>query len=143
VPCSSSATHPYERNAEQSGCASAPALGEMAAGLAHEIRNPLAGMEILTGSLRRRLQQQPEELALVNELTAEIRRVAQTVTDSLEFVALDGLRRDPVDPSSCSRSRSLARARVFPSTSTSSATTPRRCCRCVPTASASRVCSPI
>jgi CheY-like chemotaxis protein len=82
----------------------------MAAGLAHEIRNPLAGMEILTGLLRRRLQQQPEELALVSELTAEIRRVAQTVTDSLEFVRPMELRRDPVDPVEVLE-ESLARAR--------------------------------
>jgi signal transduction histidine kinase len=56
------------------------------------------------------LQQQPEELALVNELTAEIRRVAQTVTDSLEFVRPMELRRDPVDPVELLE-ESLARAR--------------------------------
>lgn len=102
---------PYERSAEQERLRERlAALGEMAAGLAHEIRNPLAGMEILTGLLRRRLQQQPEELALVNELTAEIRRVAQTVTDSLEFVRPMELRRDPVDPVELLE-ESLARAR--------------------------------
>jgi nitrogen-specific signal transduction histidine kinase len=102
---------PYERSAEQERLRERlAALGEMAAGLAHEIRNPLAGMEILTGLLRRRLQQQPEEVALVSELTAEIRRVAQTVTDSLEFVRPMVLRRDPVDPVELLE-ESLARAR--------------------------------
>jgi signal transduction histidine kinase len=103
---------PYERSAEQERLRERlAALGEMAAGLAHEIRNPLAGMEILTGLLRRRLQQQPEELALVNELSAEVRRVAQTVTDSLEFVRPMELRRDPVDPVELLE-ESLARARA-------------------------------
>jgi nitrogen-specific signal transduction histidine kinase len=82
----------------------------MAAGLAHEIRNPLAGMEILTGLLRRRLSGREEELALVNELTSELRRVAQTVTDSLEFVRPVALRREPVDPVELLE-ESLARAR--------------------------------
>jgi nitrogen-specific signal transduction histidine kinase len=101
----------YERSAEQERLRERlAALGEMAAGLAHEIRNPLAGMEILTGLLRRRLQQQPEDVALVNELSAEVRRVAQTVTDSLEFVRPMELRRDPVDPVEVFE-ESLARAR--------------------------------
>jgi nitrogen-specific signal transduction histidine kinase len=102
---------PYERNAEQGRLRERlAALGEMAAGLAHEIRNPLAGMEILTGLLRRRLAGHDEELALVNELTAELRRVAQTVTDSLEFVRPVALRRESVDPVEVLE-ESLARAR--------------------------------
>jgi signal transduction histidine kinase len=102
---------PFERNAEQQRLRERlAALGEMAAGLAHEIRNPLAGMEILTGLLRRRLAEQPEELALVNELSSEIRRVAQTVTDSLEFVRPVALRSEPVDPVEVLE-ESLARAR--------------------------------
>ncbi|HBZ72839.1 MAG TPA: hypothetical protein DEP35_25140 [Deltaproteobacteria bacterium] len=62
------------------------ALGQMAAGLAHEIRNPLAGMEVIAGLLRRRLEGCPEELALLAELTGELRSLAATVTESLEFV---------------------------------------------------------
>jgi nitrogen-specific signal transduction histidine kinase len=102
---------PYERNAEQERLRERlAALGEMAAGLAHEIRNPLAGMEILLGLLRRRLGERPEELTLVNELAAELRRVAQTVTDSLEFVRPVALRREAVDPVEVLE-ESLARAR--------------------------------
>jgi len=102
---------PYERNAEQERLRERlAALGEMAAGLAHEIRNPLAGMEILTGLLRRRLVGRTEELALVNELTAELHRVAQTVTDSLEFVRPVSLRSEPGD-TVVVLEESLARAR--------------------------------
>lgn len=105
---------PYERTAEQDRLRDRlAALGEMAAGLAHEIRNPLAGMEILTGLLRRRLGEQPEELALVNELSAEIRKAAQTVTESLEFVRPVALRCDVVDPIELlEESLAKARARV-------------------------------
>jgi len=105
---------PYERTAEQDRLRDRlAALGEMAAGLAHEIRNPLAGMEILTGLLRRRLGERPEELALVNELSAEIRRAAQTVTESLEFVRPVALRCDLVDPIELlEESLAKARARV-------------------------------
>jgi signal transduction histidine kinase len=102
---------PYERSAEQERLRDRlAALGEMAAGLAHEIRNPLAGMEILTGLLRRRLAEQPEERALLDELGAEIRRLAETVTASLEFVRPVALRCDPVDPVELLE-ESLARAR--------------------------------
>ena len=62
------------------------ALGQMAAALAHEIRNPLASMEVAAGLLRRRLDADPEARALVAELLAETRRVAATVTASLDFV---------------------------------------------------------
>ena len=62
------------------------ALGQMAAGLAHEIRNPLAGMEVLVGLLKRRLSGRVEEQGLLSELAGELRAVAETVSASLEFV---------------------------------------------------------
>lgn len=62
------------------------ALGQMAAGLAHEIRNPLAGMEVLAGLLKRQLSDRPEEQALVSELLGELHVLADTVTASLDFV---------------------------------------------------------
>jgi signal transduction histidine kinase len=62
------------------------ALGEMAAGLAHEIRNPLASMELAAGLLRRRLCEAPESQALVDDLLEGIRSVAETVAASLDFV---------------------------------------------------------
>ena len=47
------------------------ALGEMAAGLAHELRNPLAGMEVLAGLLQRRLCGDPESLSLVSAIASQ------------------------------------------------------------------------
>jgi nitrogen-specific signal transduction histidine kinase len=70
----------------------------MAADLAHEIRNPLAGMEVIAGLLKRRLSDRPEEQALVDEIIGELRSVAETVTASLEFVRPIALQRGPLDP---------------------------------------------
>jgi signal transduction histidine kinase len=78
---------PFERMDEQERLHERlAALGTMAAGLAHEIRNPLAGMEVIAGLLRRRLEGRSDELSLLAELTGELRSLADTVSASLEFV---------------------------------------------------------
>jgi signal transduction histidine kinase len=62
------------------------ALGAMAARLAHEVRNPLASIEVTCGLLRRRLAGEEPGRELVNRITDEVRRLNATVTSSLEFV---------------------------------------------------------
>jgi nitrogen-specific signal transduction histidine kinase len=90
---------PFERMDEQVRLRERlTALGQMAADLAHEIRNPLAGMEVIAGLLKRRLSDRPEEQALVEEIIGELRSVADTVTASLEFVRPIALERSPLDP---------------------------------------------
>ena len=74
------------------------ALGEMAAGLAHELRNPLAGMEVLAGLLQRRLHGDSEALSLVALLRGQIRQLGETVTASLDYLRPVALAREPVDP---------------------------------------------
>jgi nitrogen-specific signal transduction histidine kinase len=89
---------PFERMSEQERLHDRlAALGQMAAGLAHEIRNPLASMEVLAGLLTRRLAERPDEQSLVAQLQGELRCLAQTVTDCLEFVRPATLERGPVD----------------------------------------------
>ncbi len=61
------------------------ALGQMAASLAHEIRNPLAAIEVTAGLLRRRLGGQEEPLRLVEKIAADVARLNRTVTKGLEF----------------------------------------------------------
>ena len=62
------------------------ALGQMAAGMAHEIRNPLGGIEVTASLLRRRLAARPEEMALLDRIIGEVKRLNRTVVDSLEYV---------------------------------------------------------
>ncbi|HZN56262.1 MAG TPA: ATP-binding protein [Candidatus Polarisedimenticolaceae bacterium] len=62
------------------------ALGQMAANLAHEIRNPLASIEVSTSLLKRRLPDSAGERELLDKIIAEVRRLNRTITSSLEFV---------------------------------------------------------
>jgi len=106
---------PFERMDEQDRLRERlTALGQMAADLAHEIRNPLAGMQVIAGLLKRRLADRPEEQALVDEIIGELGSVADTLSASLEFVlpvALDLRLLDPVtlveDAITTARSRIL------------------------------------
>jgi nitrogen-specific signal transduction histidine kinase len=89
------------------------ALGQMASGMAHEIRNPLAGMEVLVGLLKRQLEDRPEEQALVRELTGELRKLADTVSASLDFVRPLHLSREPIDAAALmEEALATARSRV-------------------------------
>jgi signal transduction histidine kinase len=62
------------------------ALGQMAANLAHEIRNPLASIEVTCSLLKRRLPPEPAARDLLDKIVAEVRRLNRTITSSLEFV---------------------------------------------------------
>ncbi|HXJ35864.1 MAG TPA: ATP-binding protein [Candidatus Eisenbacteria bacterium] len=61
------------------------AMGEMAAMLAHEVRNPLGAMELFTGLLLQDLQEQPEPQRLARQVAAGIADLNHLVTNLLEF----------------------------------------------------------
>ncbi len=61
-------------------------LGQMAAGMAHEIRNPLGGIEVTASLLRRRLVSRAEDVALLDKIISEVKRLNRTVSESLEYV---------------------------------------------------------
>lgn len=65
------------------------AVGEVAAGIAHELRNPLAGMQVALGNLRDDLSIQ-DHIERLDLVVAELRRVT-TLLNSL----LDGARHTP------------------------------------------------
>ena len=71
------------------------ALGQMAASLAHEIRNPLASIEVTCSLLKRRLAPDDAALTLLGKIVAEVRRLDSTVGSSLEFVRPVHLKLEP------------------------------------------------
>jgi len=62
------------------------AVGEMAAVMAHEIKNPLAGIEVLAGLVRRKTPDNPEAQALVGDIISEAKMANAIVQEVLEFV---------------------------------------------------------
>lgn len=62
------------------------ALGQMAAAMAHEIKNPLAGIEVMAGLLRRNLPDRPDAQPLIGDIINEAKMANAIVQEMLEFV---------------------------------------------------------
>jgi signal transduction histidine kinase len=62
------------------------ALGEMAAAMAHEIKNPLAGIEVMAGLLRRKMADNPDAQTLINDVISEAKMANAIVQEMLDFV---------------------------------------------------------
>ncbi len=60
-------------------------LGEMAAWLAHEIRNPLAGIEVSAGRLLKG-ETDPERSEITRDIIDEVRRLNSIIKQTLDFV---------------------------------------------------------
>jgi signal transduction histidine kinase len=61
-------------------------LGEMAAGIAHELKNPLAGIEVMAGLLRRQVPESPAAQSLLADIISESKLANAIVVEMLEFV---------------------------------------------------------
>src|SRR5687767_7658631 len=61
------------------------ALGEMAAGLAHEIRNPLGGIQLYASLLAQDVAAKPDSLQLVRKIAGGVRRLDALVGQVLQF----------------------------------------------------------
>jgi PAS domain S-box-containing protein len=64
------------------------ALGEMAAAIAHEVKNPLAGIEVTAGLLKRHpsVAGSPDAQSQLNDIISEAKMANQIVHEALEFV---------------------------------------------------------
>jgi len=67
------------------------ALGEMAAGLAHEVRNPLGGIALSACKLERELGDRPSARATAGRISQAVRDLDRLVAEILEFAQEDRL----------------------------------------------------
>ncbi|HET6461733.1 MAG TPA: ATP-binding protein [Syntrophales bacterium] len=71
-------------------------IGELAAGIAHEIRNPLTGIGVVLDILSRK-ERSKTELNLINDANGEIERLEKLISDLLTFARPRELNFDLVD----------------------------------------------
>ena len=62
------------------------AVGEMAAVIAHEVKNPLAGIEVMAGVLRRKIPASPDAQTLLADIINEAKMANAIVQEVLDFV---------------------------------------------------------
>jgi len=62
------------------------AVGEMAAVIAHEVKNPLAGIEVMAGLLRRKIPEAPDAQAVLSDIINEAKMANAIVQEVLDFV---------------------------------------------------------
>ena len=75
------------------------ALGEMAAGMAHEIRNPLGGIQLYASLLASDVAAMPQSLTLVNKISGGVRRLEGLVSQALHFTREISVCREDADVS--------------------------------------------
>lgn len=62
------------------------ALGEMAAAIAHEVKNPLAGIEVMSGLLKRQLADNADAQSILGDIIKEAKMANAIVVEVLDFV---------------------------------------------------------
>ncbi len=75
------------------------ALGEMAAGIAHEVRNPLASISLYARMLEDDLGDLPEQREVASKIARAVRGAESIVQDVLSFAREIALRPEPVEAS--------------------------------------------
>ena len=73
------------------------ALGEMAAGMAHEIRNPLGGIQLYASLLAKDVSAMPASLQLVHKISGGVRRLEGLVSQVLHFTRESAVSRAETD----------------------------------------------
>jgi len=73
------------------------ALGEMAAGIAHEVRNPLGSIGLYAGMLEEDLADRPEQKGVATKIGRAVQGLDRIVGDVLTFAREIRLRPEPVE----------------------------------------------
>jgi signal transduction histidine kinase len=82
--------HESERSQIQDRLA---AMGEMAAKIAHEIRNPLGSIELFATSLEASLEEQPDLQLLAERISSGVKSIETIISNLLQFVRSDDAHR--------------------------------------------------
>ncbi len=85
-----------EKNRELARKERLAALGEMAAGVAHEVRNPLGAIQLYASMLDRDLDALPEAQRLVQKIAGAVTSLDGIVSDILAFAGNDRLDPQPI-----------------------------------------------
>ncbi len=72
-------------------------LQMMLGGIAHEVRNPLGGMELFLGLLKEDLEQHPDELSLLARVEHELGNLKRIVEEFLEYARRGPIQRLPLE----------------------------------------------
>ena len=98
------------------------ALGEMAAAIAHEVKNPLAGIEVMAGILKRQLTESPDaqniladiikEAKMANVIVQEVLAFVRPIRLQVEDIALADVIRDAIATAESHRLKGDVRMRV-------------------------------
>lgn len=72
-------------------------LGETAAALAHEVRNPLGAISLFVSMLKNDLQDRPQSLTFVDEIEKSISSLDQVVSNVLHFAKNNKLHLGPIN----------------------------------------------
>jgi len=73
-------------------------LGEVAAGIAHEVRNPLTGIRLGLQSLRDMVGGNPDAMRIIESVASDMSRVHRIVSQLLDFTRRRELRFEDVSP---------------------------------------------
>jgi signal transduction histidine kinase len=71
------------------------AVGEMAATIAHEVKNPLASIEVMAGLIRRHVGDRPDVQSMLGDIINEAKMANAIVLEVLDFVRPIRLQVDP------------------------------------------------